>query len=456
MSAQQEKIDFGLRETQFYKLCREVGIFSDFPEMNGAHFIPPYGAGILNGLESVFFEGLYKIGYTVSNLPPILPEAMIQHLNPKGLCHVEKGGLLGNVNFYCAPDTEPLAAYLAMNELTSGRNLPKIVTINDLVRDESRHPLVKELGYKGVGINGFFSEKEAAVEEANILFALFREGFYSLSVPVIEVVEDFKPEGQKKLYSYFPFSGRWGSLFCVSVPGIKYTSVINDLQSRKPLEENRIPIQLNAGFTQRILGAYLAIHQDPDGFLLEKEISPKQVYIYSTNIPSHSLFQIKAFLNEEGIPFEEDHRVNPKTAYFTYKKSGIPIMIDAGRSQLRLRTRNGTEEWIGEQNKPISEATEGTLALLKKELGSYKPDLKRTLLVRDRLMRQTGLGEDNMSEKTMLDLIMVELTSPLSEYEPDILYFVPDDCSADFINQRLKSIGYNREGTHKVFVRERY
>jgi prolyl-tRNA synthetase len=329
----------------FYRFINDARIaLTEFP-VTGTNILLPYGHAICRNLENYLLDGVRNRGYEEIDLPEIVPHNFLAHLRQEELFTVKAPEA-----FSLAPGTESQAAFYAKRVVRDHRDLPlRMFARGKYHRFTSKKPLIKDLEFRLCELHGFFADHSRCVKERDYLLEYFESQFRKIGIPTIRTSDAHGDNSQRKIYAHFPGFGSFGSIFCATVVGDRYVAQFN-IGFRDEAGSKKMPEHLNAGFTGRILAAYLANHMDERGFRLEKPILPFDVYVSERGFDHESLDRIKKVLTDANIRYSARDE-GLAEAYLEFHAQGMPVMIGCGKHAISIRSRHTKGAvWIKEEH----------------------------------------------------------------------------------------------------------
>ncbi len=397
----------------FQKLLRKAKISSSAYPLKGTDLLLPLGKEILSNIEKLSLSTYKEIGYREVDLPSIVPAEMINHLSKEGLFKLNNK----HIEFFLTPGYETQSVVILKNIVDNYEMFPiKIFKKGKAYRQDSKIHLIKNLELRIVELNSFFITKEEAEKELIILNEIAKKNLISLGIPYIKVKNSQVPT-QYKFIGFFPHSGKFGTIIPTVLLGEKHSQQCNVFFKNKG-KKRFYPIQVNSGFTGRILAAYLSNHMDKEkGFILDHNISPYEFIINELDFNEAQLANLKLKLQKEKISYLLLRKKSNNLSYQHFIATGIPAQIGFKKGYLEITERDGT--------------------VIRK---NYNNDLK-----------MPHPNKDLAIEEKKIEIR--QINNGLKEYEHNIIYAT---TNPNFnLDNKLKFIGLNEEN-QKLFVKSKY
>lgn len=233
-----------------------------------------------------------------------------------------------------------------------------------------------------------------------------------MGIPFIVVSQGKALESPTIFLTCFPFSNTFGSLFWSNIVGTKYTDLLDFTFHGKDNQRHK-PVQLNGGLTSRILSAYLAHHQDDEGFILDPSLSPYKILTSEIDEKAGSSEMLR-IVKELGLA-SKTVRGGRRDVMSKFTAMGTPLLAQQGKREINLTKRNGLQsEWVTEDN------------------------LREILIGQLRSQLNPEVSSNNKIEVVML-------SEPLTHadlYSPDKVYTVDRQFEESLQSVGLKRIGY--------------
>lgn len=408
-----------MKSLEFYQAIREGEFVETSFPVRGTNAFYPHGKALLTNIETKIHDKLKVIPYESVELPEIVPAALVAHLREQTLFKVENSARL----FYLAGSAEMQSAFLGKHLAKTYRDLPLLLFSRSKVRREGdTTSLIYDLEFISNEFNFFYCSPEEARNDWNNMHNLFSGALEQLHIPHVSVSQGEENRSPKILFAYYPFSKTFGSVFWSNILSETYVQSTDfTFQTKK----NTVawPVHLNGGFTSRMLGTYLANHEDAYGFILDSNITPYDVLLprdyeeskngrFVQTIASLEFKKRKAMVNNH-------EQLNKKFAAM-----GIPVLVEEGKHEIGITTRKSlNKQWINPDD---------TRQVIYTYLSSYIHD------------------EPAPIPKEILD----KPHNPGYPYEDGVIYIVPPEQSASVADGSLKYLGNTPEG--KCFVTKKY
>jgi len=335
-----------MNEREFYHHIKDGEFaFVDYP-LQGISALYSHGTEVQDKISDKFINKLTDRGYSKVTLPQSVPETFISHLHKKGLFIAKNE----NREFYLSGSMEMQATSLAKTMVLSHKDLPlRFFSKSTVYRECDSSSLIKSPEYISYELNSYFNTKTEAEDEMVNTGKIAESWLTELNIPFVAVKAKPESDSPIVLYVYFPFSGSFGTIFWGGVVGKKYSEKVN-FKYHGSDNKQHLPYQYNAGFTGRILSAYLANNSDKHGFVLKPSVSPSEILVprdYKNPINSHNDNQV------ENFPFSvTEARVSGRQNLINkFGSMGLPILLENGKHEIRLTQRNSmTSRWVNQQD----------------------------------------------------------------------------------------------------------
>ncbi len=337
---------------QFNQKIKEAEIACLEYPISGVNIFLPYGKLLLNNIENFAFERFRKEGYDEVGLPQIIPSNFVDHLRKEELFQIKSG--IKEYQYFLSASAEVTCSALAASILNSYRDLPLyFFSKNIIYRNERRNALIKDLEFFSYEFNSFFEREIEAQREREKMNNIFANILSELKIPFILAKENFSKNAPTIFYTYFPFSGYVGSLFWSCVAGKRYAEKSNCFYKSRVGKKER-PFQLNAGFTSRLLAAYLAHHESKGGFAFDKKVAPFSVFLPRLEFTDEVLLlKIEKEIKKLRVSFLKRPIKTEAEAFKKFKVMGFPAMVIVGRAQIKIFSQIYNEEeniWLESRN----------------------------------------------------------------------------------------------------------
>lgn len=381
--------------------------------LQGAVSFYNYGHELLKNIVTLFLDDFKRIGYKEAELPQIVPYSFISHLNKNDLFKVE---YFSDV-FYLAGSAEMQSSLIANSLVRTYKDLPvKIVSCSYAYRKSKAQPLIKGVEHKSYELNSFFEKPEEINKDITAINHLFEKNLKKLGIDFIRLRQD-KNKGPFIVYSYFPFSDTFASLFWIDNLGTQYIERVSKGYIAKD-GTIKMPFHLNAGFTSRILAAYLASHIDEKGFIIGPDIAPFKVFIPKLGY-NNEVNNILKEVKKNGLKYTVQNIEKRNIAFEKFFCMGIPLMIAPGEKEIQICFRDKKPVWIK-----------------KSQLGAV-------------------LKKVNIRKKKNKTINILQATEIPKKEIPGMIYKVTENCQDAFIQGNYKKLGYF-DDENIAFVKRKY
>ncbi|MBU1051304.1 MAG: hypothetical protein KJ718_01985 [Nanoarchaeota archaeon] len=400
-----------MQESKFYWHIHngEYAIVS-YP-LQGISILLPHGKRILSNIEEGIYTQLSSLDYQLIDFPEAVPSEFTDHLIKRYLFETKNL----KRSFFLSGSCEMQSAYTAKHLVYSYRDMPlKFYSKTTVHRENNTSAMIKDIEYTSFELNAFFASMKEAISEKEDVNKIIANQLQILEIPFISVNQLQDQNGPTVFYVFFPFSESFGSVFWSSVVGVKYTQAL-DFQFRNSADKIIHPIQFNAGFTSRILAAYLANHSDEQGFLLQPHISPADVLISKEPGQKYDSIRFrKKAITSKGY----------RTLKSKFLSMGIPIMLYQGQHEINVTYRRSLDsEWVRPEN------------------------------LDDNLYQYLNNQQGNTAQ---LGPIVICATDNFSDQtNKKIIYKVPFNKEQEWINGGMKKLGY-LDPNNLAFVAKKY
>lgn len=413
-----ETLSKTLNTSKFIKYIEYAWIGATNKLVKWTYMLLPYGKKIFDSLQNKVKDILQDLWYEEVMLPTIVPKQYMQHLRQDDLFSDQENELF----FPPAYETLLAASWLNIIEQQNSSMPIKIYSINRNFRKEPRlHRFIKNMEFYSLELASLFKESEKIKEEEEKLHLSFQKLLNNLNIKYIQVNDKEDMCWQNKTICYFPFSGKFWTIFCSSFAWDKYLKNIS-------WYENTDILQLCWSSTDRLLSLYLWTHMDDKWFILDKDIAPYDVFINSIDFSDIELQQLIEFLKQNKIRYICSQEQKYNISYDRFIASWIPLFIWSGKWEIKITNRN--------TNKSDRVRKDTGYDHIKDQLLEYKVSLNDSFHV---------VYEDMPLEN--------------NQYKQDCVYIFPKELEQNIIKKTpdLKKLWYIKNTIDSVvFVKNKY
>lgn len=325
-----------LRRRKFYHAIKEAEIADIHYPVQGVSILLPYGKQLLDQIANQLLRPFLDLEYQEVEFPSVIPDSYVSHLKQDGLFRVNNNFR----SFFLSASNEVKAALVAKTLIKSYRSLPiKMRSRTRVWRENQPNALIKNIEFTLFEANGFFLSEEQAIEEWKLIDSLISLILDELEIPCFRLFQDEPWKSPAIIYTLLPFSGAFSSIFWSFVVGDRYIKMV-DLKFRDLNNKLNQGVQLNTGFTDRILAAYLSNHQDEHGFIVSPKVAPQLVISRKQDLLPLGKNALREF--RPRLVLGDKNQVHN-----LFMASGIPLMATAGLHQIEITDRQtGQSRWV--------------------------------------------------------------------------------------------------------------